>query len=55
MVHFHCESAIAFTWIKELAGNVGFRDGQPRSRSGPGPVQSVQDQQAWTDRTGPIA
>src|SRR5271168_3627953 len=30
------------------------RDGQPWSRSGPGPVQSVQDQQAWTDRTGPI-
>jgi len=29
-------------------------DGQPRSRSGPGPVQSVQDQHAWTDRTGPI-
>ena len=30
------------------------RDAQPRSRSGPGPIQSVQDKQAWTDRTGPI-
>ena len=30
------------------------RDVQPRSRFGLGPVQSVQGQQAWTDRTGPM-
>jgi hypothetical protein len=30
------------------------RDVQPRSRSGPGPVQSVQERERWTDQTGPI-
>ena len=30
------------------------RDVQPRSGSGPGPVQSVQEREIWTDRTGSI-